>query len=275
MLDCCAREKFFLFGQSMDKNYHGGAYMKGKLVFKDEALTYARNLVHSFYEKSNSVEEILRIAREEDFFWIGSMEQEYFVGRDKALEYFAAQRAREDVPEIRIGEEQYWANMLTNKSCVVLCRYELFVAPESGMVASEVQRSSMSFAWDTGNLELCSIHTSNPWAAVKEGEKFAETVGRANYAYVHELLAEAMFADDIELTNRQKTLLVLLAKGEKYKDMAEIMGVTNRTVQYLIDQLIVKFRVRNRAQLLARVFLHKGALKSAGIEDIIWKNKSV
>ncbi len=229
--------------------------MKGKSVFREEALVYAKKVVHGFYEKSLTIEELLSGARDKNFCWIGSMEQEYFIGKAKAQAYFEQQRKRNDVPAIRIGEERYWVKMVTNKSCVVLCWYELFVLPGSGMVAAEAQRSSMVFAWEKGELELCTIHTSNPWAAVKEGEKFAETVGRANYAYVHELLADVMFSEELELTNRQKTLLVLLVKGKKYREIAEVMGITPRTVQYMIDQLIEKFQVENRSQLLAKAFL--------------------
>lgn len=62
-------------------------------------------------------------------------------------------------------------------------------------------------------------------------------------------------ADDVEddagihrLSKRQKDVLILVAKGMKYKDIARKLGVTERTVKYYMDMILCKLHMENRSQ---------------------------
>lgn len=50
------------------------------------------------------------------------------------------------------------------------------------------------------------------------------------------------------LTQRQKDILMLVAGGMKYREIAESLGVTERTVKYGMEQILDKLHMGNRQQ---------------------------
>ncbi|MBP2629355.1 MAG: hypothetical protein H6Q68_4066 [Firmicutes bacterium] len=50
------------------------------------------------------------------------------------------------------------------------------------------------------------------------------------------------------LSERQKNVLVLVAKGMKYKDIVITFGVTERTIKYYMEMIINKQHMKNRKQ---------------------------
>lgn len=52
------------------------------------------------------------------------------------------------------------------------------------------------------------------------------------------------------LTQKQKDVLVLIAKGLKYKDIANILGITERTVKYYMEIILNKLHMENRNEAI-------------------------
>jgi two-component system NarL family response regulator len=56
--------------------------------------------------------------------------------------------------------------------------------------------------------------------------------------------------DDKVLTARQKNVLVMVAKGIKYKDIAISMKISERTVKYYMEIILNKLHMENRNQVI-------------------------
>lgn len=50
------------------------------------------------------------------------------------------------------------------------------------------------------------------------------------------------------LTQRQKDILTLVASGMKYREIAESLGITERTVKYSMEQIMNKLHMGNRQE---------------------------
>lgn len=50
------------------------------------------------------------------------------------------------------------------------------------------------------------------------------------------------------LSPKQKNVLILVAKGMKYKDIALTLGITERTVKYYMEMILSKLHLENRNQ---------------------------
>lgn len=50
------------------------------------------------------------------------------------------------------------------------------------------------------------------------------------------------------LSSRQKEVLIHVAKGLKYRDIAEKLGVTERTVKYYMEMILKKLHMESRSQ---------------------------
>ncbi len=59
------------------------------------------------------------------------------------------------------------------------------------------------------------------------------------------------------LTTKQRNVLVLAAKGLKYKDIADILGIKERTVKYYMTMILDKLHMENRNQAIKYV-IQKG-----------------
>jgi two-component system NarL family response regulator len=60
-----------------------------------------------------------------------------------------------------------------------------------------------------------------------------------------------------KLTTKQRDVLVLAAKGLKYKDIADILGIKERTVKYYMTMVLDKLHMENRNQAIKYV-IQKG-----------------
>ena len=65
-----------------------------------------------------------------------------------------------------------------------------------------------------------------------------------------EILGKEQEEDQI-LTERQMEVLSLVAQGKTYKEVAESLYVTERTVKYHMGKILEKLHMRNRAQVIA------------------------
>lgn len=73
----------------------------------------------------------------------------------------------------------------------------------------------------------------------KNNEEYAPEAGQSG--------GESDVGTDV-LTKRQKDILTLVAGGMKYKEIAEALGVTERTVKYSMEQILDKLHMGNRQE---------------------------
>lgn len=60
-----------------------------------------------------------------------------------------------------------------------------------------------------------------------------------------------------EFFDNRDALLAFFRQGYTYKEIGELMNISQRTVRYYVNELIHRCRVENRAQLIAAVFPDK------------------
>lgn len=66
---------------------------------------------------------------------------------------------------------------------------------------------------------------------------------------VHEVQDVASLSD--ELSPRQQQILTLVAHGQTYKQVAETIGLAERTVKYHMAEILERLHLQNRAQVIA------------------------
>ena len=102
-------------------------------------------------------------------------------------------------------------------------------------------------------LRIVHIHVLNPWSMMPDKKQFPRSQGRSNYEYVQQVLSEQTLSRYPDLSPRQKLILELLSQGKTYKAIAEALSISPRTVRYHVNELLTKFKVRTRAELLTAV----------------------
>lgn len=223
--------------------------------FKRQAESMAHDLTHDFYEKTKSVEDILAAADPHCFSWIGAGKEEVFCTLNKARQYFTEQRREKAVPPIEIYNEAYEVQLLARDVCLVICEYLLNVAPETGQVLSEWQRKTIIVRQDeAGTCFISHIHASNPWSLMHDEESFPTKIGRRNFEYMTELLQQKKFREIKELTKRQNQILFHMVQGKTYPQIAQALGITERTVRYHVNEICARYKVSGRKRLMAYLF---------------------
>jgi len=88
----------------------------------------------------------------------------------------------------------------------------------------------------------------SPGLATKLLEEFKRNDN--DYIPVEEPLAVEKEGNDKinRLSLRQKEVLILVARGIKYKDIAASLGITERTVKYYMEMILNKLHMENRNQ---------------------------
>ncbi len=84
-------------------------------------------------------------------------------------------------------------------------------------------------------------------------KRFPRSQGRSNYEYVQQVLSERTLSRYPDLSPRQKLILELLSQGKTYQAIAEALSISPRTVRHHVNELLKKFKVRTRAELLTAV----------------------
>lgn len=67
------------------------------------------------------------------------------------------------------------------------------------------------------------------------------------------MISERTLSRYPDLSPRQKLILELLSQGKTYQAIAEALSISPRTVRYHVSELLTKFKVRTRAELLTAV----------------------
>lgn len=77
-----------------------------------------------------------------------------------------------------------------------------------------------------------------------------EEYGYSNRGRVSNALAMEGERDStkLRLSQRQKDVLILVAKGNKYREIADRFGVSERTIKYYMKMILQRLHMKNRSQ---------------------------
>ncbi len=221
------------------------------LTFCRRAKELARRVLHGWYEKSLTVEDLLAEADGGRFTWIGA--------GGAAVECCAAgpgfpgmQRAQDELPALLVEDENWRFQPLAPDTGLVIGRFRLTTIPESGLVLSEQQRATFLLRADGEAVRLCHIHISSP-AGRKRRSLYAFDEPAACREYMGELAARRLAGRFPELTKRQVKVLCFLMQGLPYKDIADAMNITPRTVRYYVTEIERRLHAENRTLLIETV----------------------
>lgn len=221
------------------------------LIFCRRAKELARRVLHGWYEKSLTVEDLLAEADGGRFTWIGA--------GGAAVECCAAgpgfpgmQRAQDELPALLVEDENWRFQPLAPDTGLVIGRFRLTTIPESGLVLSEQQRATFLLRADGEAVRLCHIHISSP-AGRKRRSLYAFDEPAACREYMGELAARRLAGRFPELTKRQVKVLCFLMQGLPYKDIADAMNITPRTVRYYVTEIERRLHAENRTLLIETV----------------------
>lgn len=221
-------------------------------AMKDEAVRIADTLFHGFYEKTIHPKHFDQWISHENFSWVGACEGEVYTSFKEAIEAYSHQRDMKEVPIMRVGKISYLEQPVSPHVFLLVCLVPLRLSLEETLL-QENQRCTMVFKETDEGLRIVHIHTSNPWSLMPDKKVFPIAVARANYELFHTRLAEAKLTAYPDLSDRQKVILELLTQGKTYNAIAEILSITPRTVRYHVSELLAKFQVATKSELLARV----------------------
>ena len=221
------------------------------LIFCRKAKALASRALHGWYEKRLTVEDLLAEADGGRFTWIGA--------GGAAVECCAAgpgfpgmQRAQDELPALLVEDENWRFQPLAPDACLVIGRFRLTTIPESGLVLSEQQRATFLLRADGEAVRLCHIHISSP-AGRKRRSLYAFDEPAARREYMGELAARRLAGRFPELTKRQVKVLCFLMQGLPYKDIADAMNITPRTVRYYVTEIERRLHAENRTLLIETV----------------------
>lgn len=224
---------------------------KTEQYWMNQAIQISEAMTRGFYEKTIHPKEVIDFVDTKNFSWIGAAEGEIYLSWDDALTAFSHQRDMKEIPLIHVGKGKYTAQAIAEDTFLVISEIPLSTPPESGLVLAEKQRCSMIFRLKDNHLKIVHIHTSNPWTSMKNEGRFPKTVGRNNYEYLQQLVANKKLEHFPDLSNRQRLILELMSQGKTYNAIAEALSISPRTVRYHVSELFIKFKVKNKAELLS------------------------
>ena len=221
-------------------------------TLRKQAIHLTDQIIHGYYEQTIHPKELKPWLSTEHFSWIGACEGEIYTSYEDAITAFSYQRDMKKVPPIEVGKIEHAVFPISKDVLLLVCMAPLKLKMENTLLA-ENQRYSFLFKLIDGRLKVMHIHTSNPWSLMPDKKIFPVAVSRANYELFHSRLAEKTLSDQPNLTERQKTILELLTQGRTYQTIAELLNITPRTVRYHVNELITKFKVSNKAELISKV----------------------
>ena len=219
---------------------------------KEELLERSETFLRGFFEKRLPVEDLLAGADPVDFSWIGPGEKEFFDNRDALLAWYrraAVQKARKTSPVTALEMQCAFPE---EDAAEVTARF--WVSEERSRLE---YRATLIYTKKQGRLLLVHVHLSAPWVRAAEREDFPLIRGRINYESLKAAEEAGRHAAAPKFTARQQRLLAFLRQGYTYKEIGELMNISQRTARYYVTELIHRCRVENRAQLIAAVFPEK------------------
>ncbi len=219
---------------------------------RGQAIEMADSLIHAFYEKTLHPKEFGPWLCKDNYSWIGACEGEIYLSIDDALRAYSHQRDMKIVPNIEVGKIKHAVFPITHLVLIVICVVPLTMTTPKTLL-QENQRITMVFKKVGDGLKIAHIHTSNPWTLMPDPKVFPVAVSRANYELFHQRLAEEKLTSYPDLSERQKVILELLTQGRTYNTIAQLLNISPRTVRYHVGELLTKFHVATKAELLSQV----------------------
>lgn len=248
----CDLHSFFFY--AIIRTLRGSVMEETKRKYwEKEAIRISEMMHRGFYEKTIHPKDLDDYLSQESFSWIGAVEGENYLSKKDAITAFSRQRDLHEVPLISVGKGRYRVQWVSDTVLLVLSIIPLSTKKETGLLLSENQRSTMIFHIEKDALRIVHIHVSNPWSMMPDKKQFPRSQGRSNYEYVQQVLSEQTLSRYPDLSPRQKLILELLSQGKTYKAIAEALSISPRTVRYHVNELLTKFKVRTRAELLTAV----------------------
>lgn len=221
--------------------------------FLAQAERFVREITKDFYNKRRTIVEIME-AMAEDCSWIAAGRQEFFTNKQEALEHFSEQEDAQEVPYLYVEDAEFHSKLLAPEVALVYGRYRCHGGSEFPMI-DEKQRCSYIVRYvekAKEKMEISHIHVSNPWYLMRGTELFPKAVFADDAQDLMRELLKERLPQEVQLSEQQKKVLMLLTLGMTYDAIAEQMNITARTVRYHVEQILNKFYVTNRQELLLR-----------------------
>lgn len=238
------------------------------IQFCRRAKSLARTLIQGWYEKVQPADALARLVDPGRLTWIGAAADEYFDQPLSLHEPSVLQHRQDDLPALIVDEENWHFTLLDSSLALVYGHYRLRTAPESGLVLSEMQRATLLIAADGSDLRLLHLHISAPFG-VRRRRPYVFQERESSYEYMGEFAVRQWEGLFPELTRRQQKVLYFLTRGLSYKEIADILGITPRTVRYYVSELEHRLHVENRAQLIVMAERRKDT--GGGCNKFLWK----
>ncbi|MGE6376678.1 LuxR C-terminal-related transcriptional regulator [Peribacillus muralis] len=89
---------------------------------------------------------------------------------------------------------------------------------------------------------------------VKEDLLLLELVGKRLGLYLSRKDDEVLKDTGLQLTERESTILNLLAEGHNNKKMADLLQLSEHTIRDYVSSLMIKFKAKNRTQVVVHGF---------------------
>lgn len=208
------------------------------------ALQKTEAFLRGWYEESAPFETVLADADPVEFSAIGEGSRMFFDSLESVRKWWTREHM-DQRPSRRLTGLTSSAVPLKD-AALVLARWQY----AEGTV---MRRQRATFLWTApfGRLRLVHLHISQPWEILWGRENFPVTVGRMNYEYVTGTLEDEENTPLPRVPARQLRVLRCLRDGMTYEETGELLSLSPRTVRYYVNELIHRFRVENRAQLIA------------------------
>lgn len=213
-----------------------------KGLFSQKTEQFLRGLYETFMPLS----ELLSGIDFREFSWIGTGKGTFFDSQDDLRRWWKKQHMDLERSERSMKDLQLTEQPLSEAVTVVLARWKL---TEKGEAVSQYRATFVYFHCGS-RTALEHIHLSRPWTLLWGHETFPITACRINYEYIVSLLRAENIRGIPRVPARQRRVLYYLRTGMTYREIGEIMEISPRTVRYYVSELIRRFRVENRAQLL-------------------------
>ena len=133
--------------------------------------------------------------------------------------------------------------------------YKIYSDADHRMLASEIQRLTVNFRWESDAWKAYLIHTSNEWEPLDDGMPFPVKVSKQTYRYVQDILRASKMRDEGPAENA----VLPVEDGATFIDPARIVYAEARakkTVVHLVDKIVtVKLLLANVMELLPAQFM--------------------
>lgn len=218
------------------------------LIVCRRAKELARRILHGWYEKEMTAEDILAAAGGR-LAWIGAGGEGLTT---PGASVRAMQRVQDSLPALAVEDESWHFQSLGEGACLLFGRFRLISAPETGLSFAEQQRATLLLSVADDGLRLLHVHISSP-VSRRRRSLYSFDAPESRRDYLGELAARRLEAAVPELTKRQRKVLSFLLEGLPYKEIADVMNITPRTVRYYVTEIERRLGVENRTLLIDAV----------------------